>query len=341
MSDSRHGQTRRPLARIHFIHEEIAAGRWPNCSSLAQKLEVSTKTVQRDLIFMRDEFELPLEFVSDHNGYHYTKPVEAFPSFKVGVEELMALFVARKVLAPMTGTVVAAALTEGFNRLAEQASGQVPISWTDLDRGFSVQENGVMPADLHQIELLSAALVNHRKLFFRYTNAKDNQTKARTVRPLHLAQVKGGWYLFAWDEGAGDIRIFALPRMHELEILKEKFTGPTDFNLDDYLKGSMSLITSPEAPEQKVVIRFSGYAATLVSERTWHSSQKVKRSRDGTVQLTLRLQQLDNIPGWVLSWAGMAEVLSPVALRKEVAKQARKIGRMHQGDAPADHPAPL
>jgi predicted DNA-binding transcriptional regulator YafY len=241
----------------------------------------------------------------------------------------------------MTGTVVAAALTEGFNRLAEQASGQVPISWTDLDRGFSVQENGVMPADLHQIELLSAALVNHRKLFFRYTNAKDNQTKARTVRPLHLAQVKGGWYLFAWDEGAGDIRIFALPRMHELEILKEKFTEPTDFNLDDYLKGSMSLITSPEAPEQKVVIRFSGYAATLVSERTWHSSQKVKRSRDGTVQLTLRLQQLDNIPSWVLSWAGMAEVLSPAALRKEVAKQARKIGRMHQGDAPADHPAPL
>jgi hypothetical protein len=36
---------------------------------------------------------------------------------------------------------------------------------------------------------------------------------------------------------------------------------------------------------------------------------------------------------WVLSWAGMAEVLSLAPLRKEVAKQARKIGRIHQGDA--------
>jgi proteasome accessory factor B len=55
MSPQRTGQTRRPLARIQRIHEELSAGGYPNCSTLAALLEVSTKTIQRDLDFMRDE----------------------------------------------------------------------------------------------------------------------------------------------------------------------------------------------------------------------------------------------------------------------------------------------
>lgn len=332
MSIARTGQTRRPLARIHVIHEILSAGKYPNCTTLADRLEVSTKTIQRDLDFMRDEFGMPLEFDPQRNGYAYTQPVEAFPPVQIGMEELMALFVARKVMEPLSGTAVGTALRAGFTRLAEQASGQVTISWRDLDRTFSIHESGVMPVDLDRIELLSAALVKRQKLFIRYTTAKTNRTRARTVRPLQLAQVKGGWYLFAWDENPEDIRIFALPRIKELEILPETFEEPADFDLDEYLKGSMSLITSPDAPEQTVRIRFSGYAAILVAERTWHESQQVDMQEDRSMILTLRLQQVDSIPGWVLSWCGMAELLEPKELRKEVSRLAKGMSDLHGKD---------
>jgi proteasome accessory factor B len=330
MSSIRTGQTRRPLARIHLIHEALSARKYPNCTTLADRLEVSTKTIQRDLDFMRDEFGMPLEFDPQRNGYHYLEHVEAFPPVQFGMEELMALFVARKVMEPIAGTAIGSALQAGFTRLAEHARGNVTISWQDLDRAFSIHESGVMPTDLDRVEALSVALVKRQKLFLRYTNARNNRTKARTVRPLHLSQVKGGWYLFAWDEGPKDIRIFALPRMKELEVLPETFEEPTDFDLEDYLEGSMGLITAPESPEQTVVIRFTGYAATLVEERTWHEHQKTERKEDGSLLLTLRLQHLDTIPGWVISWAGMAEVLKPITLRIEVAKQARRVARDHK-----------
>lgn len=330
MSISRLGQTRRPLARIHVIHEQLHSGTYPNCSTLAELLEVSTKTIQRDLDFMRDEFGLPLAYDPVRNGYHYTGEVASFPPLQIGVDELMSLFVARKVMASIAGTAVESLLRSGFDRLAQHASGTVKISWQDLDRAFSVHDNGCMIPDLGRIELLSTALVKHRKLFFRYTSAKHNRTKARTVRPLHLGQIKGGWYLFAWDEGAGDIRIFALPRIRELEMLKETFAEPAGFDLDEYLKGSMGLITSPDASERTVVLRFTGYAATLVPERRWHESQKVKPNPDGSIHLILRLQHTGNIPGWVLSWGGLAEVLEPEDLRKEIRKQARKIRGLHQ-----------
>ena len=241
----------------------------------------------------------------------------------------MSLFVARKVLSSIAGTAVESLLRSGFDRLAQHAHGTVKISWQDLDRAFSVHDNGGMIPDLGRIELLSTALVKHRKLFFRYTSARNNRTKARTVRPLHLAQIKGGWYLFAWDVEAKDIRIFALPRIQELEILADAFSEPADFDVDAYLKGSMGLITSPDAPERDIVIRFTDYAATLVAERSWHESQKVKHNPDGSIHLILRLRHSDTIPGWVLSWGGLAEVLEPEDLRKEVAKQARRIIGLH------------
>jgi predicted DNA-binding transcriptional regulator YafY len=46
--------------------------------------------------------------------------------------------------------------------------------------------------------------------------------------------------------------------------------------------------------------------------------------------LSLRLTHLDSIPGWVLGWGGLAEVLEPASLREEVARQARAIARAHR-----------
>lgn len=47
-------QTRTPLYRIKMIHAYIVSNRYPNCKFSAKKLEVSAKTVLRDITFMRE-----------------------------------------------------------------------------------------------------------------------------------------------------------------------------------------------------------------------------------------------------------------------------------------------
>ena len=54
--------TRPPLARMLRIHQALQSGSYPNATRLAADLEVSTKSIHRDLEFMRDRLELPLEF---------------------------------------------------------------------------------------------------------------------------------------------------------------------------------------------------------------------------------------------------------------------------------------
>ena len=80
------------------IHQALQSSRHPNATSLAAELEVSAKSIHRDLEFMRDRLELPLAYNRARNGYHYTEEVSSFPTLQITEGELFALLVAEKAL---------------------------------------------------------------------------------------------------------------------------------------------------------------------------------------------------------------------------------------------------
>ena len=69
--------SRPPLERMLRIHQALQAGGFPNASKLAREIEVSTKTIHRDIEFMRDRLNLPIEFAPANNGYFYNGEVSA------------------------------------------------------------------------------------------------------------------------------------------------------------------------------------------------------------------------------------------------------------------------
>src|SRR5262249_55455695 len=52
---------RSPLVRIKRMLELMQDGKYPNCSTIAEEMEVSLSTVGRDMEYMRDMLELPIE----------------------------------------------------------------------------------------------------------------------------------------------------------------------------------------------------------------------------------------------------------------------------------------
>ncbi len=80
------------------IHEELRRGSLVNCTQLSRTLEVCRKTIVRDLAFMRDQLDLPVEFDARIQAYRYTHPVNAFPTVQVTEGELLALLVAQRAL---------------------------------------------------------------------------------------------------------------------------------------------------------------------------------------------------------------------------------------------------
>jgi proteasome accessory factor B len=109
--------TRPPLERMQRIFRIIKEGNHASRITLAKEIEVTTKTIQRDIDFMRDRLHLPIAHNREKNGYEFTTSVEAFPMLELNNAELVAVFVAQKALGQFKGTSFENPLRSAFEKL--------------------------------------------------------------------------------------------------------------------------------------------------------------------------------------------------------------------------------
>jgi predicted DNA-binding transcriptional regulator YafY len=132
-----------PIARMKFIYDAIKTERRPNCSLLAKKLEISAKTVQRDIDYMRYQLNLPIEYDQERHGFYFTEPVAHFPSVHITESELVALLVARKAVEQYANTPFQKPLSAAFQKLSAGLDGQVNFNWQELEHTFDFRPIGI------------------------------------------------------------------------------------------------------------------------------------------------------------------------------------------------------
>ncbi len=108
--------TRPPLRRIVRLDVLLRNHRYPNARTAARELEVHPRTVHHDLAFMRDSFGAPLAFDARKNGFYYSDPQYTLPLVQVSEGELLALFLAERLLQQYRGTPFACALAAAFGK---------------------------------------------------------------------------------------------------------------------------------------------------------------------------------------------------------------------------------
>src|SRR5208282_2921251 len=121
--------TRPPLKRVQVIDSTVRREPLPNARTLARELEVTPRTIQRDIEFMRDQLDAPLEFDNVRNGYYYTDPSYRLSYFQVTEGELVALLVSAHVMDQYRGTPFEEDLRESprHNRGPPRRADQLPI----------------------------------------------------------------------------------------------------------------------------------------------------------------------------------------------------------------------
>lgn len=311
--------SRPPLARMMRVHQQLVAGGFPNCRKLADELEVSPKTIQRDIVFMRDRLGLPIEYDQLHFGFVYSEPVTHFPSVEVSQGEVVALFVAQKALEQYRGTSFEKPLRTAFDKITEGLSDRIGFQWSDVDSAISFRGIGTSVADLELFETVSRCVLESHELSFEYKKLGQADYETRRVQPYHLGCVENQWYLFGYCLIRKQLRTFALPRIRKVRDTRKGFQRPADFSIASHLGDSFGVFKGKG--RQKVRVCFDMFASRLVSERIWHPSQKLKTLPDG-VELTLTLDSLEEIERWILSWGNHARVLEPEALRERVRQTA-------------------
>jgi predicted DNA-binding transcriptional regulator YafY len=195
--------SRPPLYRFQEIFGAIKSGKFPNRTWLARSIDVTTKTIQRDLDYMRYQLGLPIEYDSIRGGYYFTRPVTDLPLFQLSEAELVSLFVAQKALEACKGTLFEQPLRNGFQKLhaASTAASDAPISvsWEELDRAVSFRQFNSLLPDLTKFDTVTSAIREQRTIRFEYRKLRATRFEDRHIEPWHLACVSGQWYLFGHD----------------------------------------------------------------------------------------------------------------------------------------------
>jgi predicted DNA-binding transcriptional regulator YafY len=315
--------SRPPLERVHRIHQRLQQGGYPNATRLALDLEVSAKTVHRDLEFMRDRLAMPIEFDSVRNGYYYTEEVTAMPTMQITEGELFALVVAEKALGQYRGTTFEKPLLTAIKKLAAGLPETISIQFGDLERSISFHTRAEPILDLEVFRALADAVTHRKQLRLLYRKPGGGPAEERVVDPYHLGNINGEWYLFAHDHLRQALRTFAPTRIQSAAPTGKTFVRPKRFSLDDRLRDSFGVVQGTGSYE--VVLRFNAAVADYIREKKWHDSQRLRDLPEGGVETRFHLSGLSEIERWILSWGGNCTVAAPPELAESVRRAARKI----------------
>jgi predicted DNA-binding transcriptional regulator YafY len=336
--------SRPPLSRFQEIFHAIKTGRFPNRTQLARSIEVTTKTIQRDLDYMRYQLGLPIEFDYAQGGYYFTNPMTDLPLFQLTESELVSIFVAQKALEAYKGTPFEQPLRTAFQKLhaATNSPGiKISISWEDLDSAISFRHFDAYLPDAKIFTEMAKVIQNEEVVEFDYKKLDAKAYEKRTVEPWHLACVSGQWYLLGYDQTREARRIFVLARMRNVCSAKRAFSAlrPGEADIQKLFQNSLQIWQTEDAKLLQIVLCFSGRAAQLVRERNWHPSQRIQELADGTLELRMTLNSLEEIVPWILSWGKDCRVLSPPKLQRKVESLAMTPKPKRRGNRSSDSSA--
>ena len=319
-------------SRLLFIDREIARGSYPNCSQMASDYEVSAKTIQRDLDYMRYQLDAPIDYSAKHRGYYYTEPNYQLPAISVKESDLFAIYLAEKLLTQYEGTPLYDSLRSVFRKIEESLPAK-----TTVDLGHDHARFTVFPPSNTLIrpgiwEKVAEAIRLSRRIRVVY-RTPGNEPAVRDLDPYHGVRFEGDWYVVAHCHRRNDIRTFSLARMESVELLPTDFRIPATFDFTRLSGSHFGVHWSDN--EYQVKIRFDREVAGYIRERRWHPTQQIDENPDGSVVLSLTVNHLLELKRWVLSWGEMAKVLAPPDFVEDIHECTVEMNKLYNSIKPS------
>ncbi|MGC4098976.1 MAG: WYL domain-containing protein [Nitrospira sp.] len=310
---------RQQLERIMEIDRRIRDGQYPHPDQLAQDLEVSRRVIFVDREFMITRLGAPIEFNRARGGWYYTDETWVLPGIIVTQGELLAFFLSVEVAKRYLGTGMEETLRSAVEKLSKSVKGSITVDLDTLRSHYSFSAPTLLVANEQALIDLQHAIAGSYRVWMRYYTASRDEHTERTVHPYHLSNIRGDWYLIAFDELRNEFRNFSVGRVEEWKIRDDKFKREPDFSIAKHMESAFQAERGGDTVE--VVICFAPTSARYIKEKHWHTSQQIEELDDGGVILKFQTGGLGEVKRWVLQYGGDAEVIAPMSFRNECKKE--------------------
>ena len=294
-----------------------------SAAALARELEVSTRTVQRDVDAL-SAAGVPVYAERGRHGGFALLPGYSTDLTGLTSEEALALLVAGSRAAPPAPGMapalasamrkVVAALPQRQRDQATEAATRILVRPDGMIRRTSVSSDAAAEPILAVVR--RAVFAGH-KLRIHY-GAGGAEPQWRTVDPVGLVSARGQWYLLGTRDGAD--RTYRVSRMLEVEELAEPADRPAGVDLERVWEERRARFMAgfPDFTAS-VRVREAARARLVDRARRVHSEHA---DRAGWVRLEIDFGGLDHALAMVWALGPDAEVLDPEPLRLALVERA-------------------
>lgn len=254
---------------------------------------MSTRTLQRDLNDLRDEFGVEVIYDRPANAYAIAEDLAN------DLPGLLQLLERGQMLELVQGD------DHGIHELHRH------VHFEGLGQLHGIHHLAPL---LRAIRARRAVQVSYRK--FHADRAKDYR-----LHPHLLKESQGRWYVLGPTTKHGHPIALGLDRIEQLDILDTRFTRK-EHELDALYDHAIGVDTSPGKPE-RIVLRFNAMQAPYVKALPLHPSQQVEQDdKDGTT-ITLFVMANFELRQAIMAMGASVRVLEPKHLAQAV-RQAHK-----------------
>ncbi len=305
------------LERILYMDALINDSRYPSVKRFIEHFEVSERTVLNDIQFLKDRLNAPIQYSRSHGGYCYTDPSWRLSAFPVTEGDLLTFFLSVELAHRYLGTRFEKPLRDSIQRLTSILPDKVQISINELSSHFSVRSGATSKTPPETLVALQQAIQNRHPVDIVYFTAGRGEETQRVIYPYHLFNMKGEWYLIAYDLLRQGIRQFALPRIRSWHILTEEhFEIDPTFSTEDYFDQSFQSEHGDNIVE--IILLFDSYQARYIRERPYHKSQSIEEQPDGSIIMRFVTGAIEEVQRWVMSYGSHVQVLAPESLTQSI-----------------------
>jgi proteasome accessory factor B len=321
------------ISRAMQILTTLQAGKSYTVSDLLKMFGTSRRTICRDLKELQ-AIGVPYRYDARTSGYTI-EPEFFLPPIDLSLQESLNLLlllhkVRGQIQFPYKDSALLAALKIEYNLPAKiRQYCNTALRNISIRCGSQTlfQHSGGLDKTFAQLQ---QAIVKKRKVNIRYHSLIEGTIIDVEFCPYHLLYNNQAWYVLGRSGLHKSVRSFKLNRIRELETTERCFVDGENFDVYDYLGKAWSMI--PEGQLYNIKLKFLPEVAHDVAEVQWHSTQKVTFKEDGSVIIEFRVDGLNEITWWILSYGDRVQVLAPRILRRKIIKIARKVVKLNMQD---------
>jgi len=321
----------RAYARIGVLHREIVSGAFPGNARLAKLLEVTERTIKRDVRMMRERMNAPIKYDRARGGYYYGQLGWQPSPVQISEGELLAIFTADHALRHLGYKPEALLLRNALTKLTHYLPEQVQLNLTTLGDALTYQQTAHTSVEPATLRTLARAAAAYRTLEFDYYSQHRGEDTHRAADVLLLHNFAGDWYAIAWDYLRGEVRDFHAGRIRNLRETSRYFESPANWNADHYLRRGFYMMRGGRLTT--VAIVFDAYQSRWIRERrTFHPDEQREDLPGDELRLSFPVgtNGLEAVARFCLSYAGHCRAERPPALRKIIRDKLQLALQQHR-----------